>query len=79
MAGLFCFSTKAEQDALAAEIRQRGIRRREFERFITTLESLPDQVTDFDETFWGSLVEYLTVYAKDVLRFMLPCEVEITA
>ena len=35
---------------LAAEIRQRGIRRREFERFITTLESLPDQVTDFDET-----------------------------
>ncbi len=25
MAGLFCFSTKAEQDALAAEIRQRGI------------------------------------------------------
>ena len=55
MAGLFCFSTKAEQDALAAEIRQRGIRRREFERFITTLESLPDQVTDFDETLWGSL------------------------
>ena len=56
MAGLFCFSTKAEQDALAAEIRQRGIRRREFERFITTLESLPDQVTDFDETLWGSLL-----------------------
>ena len=25
MAGLFCFSTKAEQDALATEIRQRGI------------------------------------------------------
>ena len=79
MAGLFCFSTKAEQDALAAEIRQRGIRRREFERFITTLESLPDVVTDFSEDLWGSLVEYLTVYAKDDLRFMLPCEVEITA
>ena len=31
-------ATKAERDALAAEIRQRGIRRREFERFITTLE-----------------------------------------
>ena len=28
---------------------------------------------------WGSLVECLTVYAKDDLRFMLPCEVEITA
>ena len=72
-------ATKAERDALAAEIRQRGIRRREFERFITTLESLPDEVTDFSEDLWGSLVEYLTVYVKDDLRFMLPCEVEITA
>ena len=72
-------ATKAERDALAAEIRQRGIRRREFERFITTLETLPDEVTDFSEDLWGSLVEYLTVYAKDDLRFMLPCEVEITA
>lgn len=62
---------KAERNALAAEIRQRGIRRREFERFITTLEKLPDQVTDFDEALWGGLVEYLTVYARDDLRFML--------
>ena len=42
-----------------------------------TLGSLA--VTDFSEDLWGSLVEYLTVYAKDDLRFMLPCEVEITA
>ena len=65
--------TKAERDALAGEIRQRGIRRREFERFITTLETLPDVVTDFSEDLWGSL----TVYAKDDLRFMLACEVEM--
>ncbi len=72
-------ATKVERVALAAEIRQRGIRRREFERFITTLESLPNEMTDFDEALLGSLVEYLTVYAKDDLRFILPCEVEITA
>ena len=60
---------------LTAEIRQRGIRRREFERFITTLESLPDVVTDFSEDLWGSLA----VYAKGDLRFMLACEVEIMA
>ena len=29
-------ATKAERDTFAVEIRQRGIRRREFERFITT-------------------------------------------
>ena len=72
-------ATKAERDAPAAEIRRFGIRRREFDRFITTLGSLPDEVTDFSEDLWGSLVEYLTVYAKDDLRFMLPCEVEIKA
>ena len=31
------------------------------------------------EDLWGSLVEYLTVYAKDDMRSMLPCEVEIEA
>ena len=72
-------ATKADRDALAAEIRQRGIRRREFERFITTLESLPNEETEFSEDLWGSLVEYLRVYAKDDLRFKPPCEVEITA
>ena len=32
---------KAEREKVAADIRQRGIRRREFERFITELEKLP--------------------------------------
>ena len=79
MAGLFCFSTKAEQDALAAEIRQRGIRRREFERFITTLESLPDQVTDFDETLWGSLVDYVTVGKDKTMLFTMIGGTEVKA
>ncbi len=46
---------------MAADIRQRGIRRREFERFITELEKLSEAVSVFDETLWGSLVEYVTV------------------
>ncbi len=46
---------------MAADIRQRGIRRREFERFITELEKLPETVSEFDEALWGSLVEYVTV------------------
>ena len=42
-------------------VRQHSIRRREFERFITELEKLPEAVSEFDETLWGSLVEYVTV------------------
>ena len=46
---------------MAADIRQRGIRRREFERFITELEKLPEAVSEFDDALWDSLVEYVTV------------------
>ena len=43
-------ATKAEREKVAADIRQRGIRRREFERFITELEKLPEVVSVFDDT-----------------------------
>lgn len=72
-------ATKKKRDQAAAEIRQKGIRRREFERFITTLEKLPDEVTEFEEGMWSDMVESVTVYAKDDLRFMLPCGTEIKA
>ncbi len=57
-------ATKAEREKVAVDIRQRGIRQREFERFITELEKLPEAVSEFDETLWGSLVDYVTV-SKD--------------
>lgn len=63
--------TKAERKNLAADIRQRGIRRREFERFITELEKLPKAVSKFDETLWGSLVEYVTVGEEKSMAFTL--------
>ena len=72
-------ATKAERDKLASEIRHRGIRRREFQRFITALEKLPENIAEFDEALWGSLVETVTVYGKENIRFLLPCEVEIKA
>lgn len=64
---------------MAAEIRQKGIRRREFQRFITALEKLPDEVTEYEESMWSDLVESMTVYAKDDIRFILPYETEIKA
>lgn len=72
-------STKEQHDRVAAEIRQKGVRRREFQRFITALEKLPDMVTEFDEAMWGSLVEYVTVYGKNDLRFTLACGTEVQA
>ena len=64
-------ATKAEREKVAADIRQRGIRRREFERFITELEKLPGLVTEFDEAIWGSLVEYVTVCKDKTMAITL--------
>ena len=71
-AAVSCYeATKAEREKVAADIRQRGIRRREFERFITELEKLPGLVTEFDEAIWGSLVEYVTVGKDKTMVFTL--------
>ncbi len=64
-------ATKAERNQVAAEIRQHGIRRREFERFIAELEKLPDAVTEFDEALWGSLVEYVTIKKDKTMVFTM--------
>ena len=69
----------AERDQVAADIRKRGIRRREFERFITELEKLPGLVAEFDEAIWGSLVEYVTVRKDKTMVFTMIGGTEIEA
>jgi hypothetical protein len=72
-------TTKAEREKVAADIRQRGIRRREFERFISELEKLPEAVSEFDETLWGSLVDYVTVGKDKTMVFTLIGGTEVKA
>ena len=62
-----------------ADISARGIRRRELERFIQSVEKLPEMVTEFDEALWGSLVDHLTVNAKDDIVFTMASGMEIKA
>ena len=69
----------AEREQVAADIRQRGIRRREFERFIMELEKLPEAVSEFDETLWGSLVDYVTVGRDKTMVFTLIGGTEVKA
>ena len=72
-------ATKAQYEKVTSEIAMRGIRRREFGRFIKTVENMPQAVTDFDEALWGSLVDKLTVYSKDNIVFTLTSGMEIKA
>ena len=40
---------------------------------------LPNLITEFDESLWASLVDSMTVYAKDRIVFRLTCGLEIEA
>ena len=71
--------TKDKYDAVTAEITQRGIRRREFGRFIHSLEALPEMVTEFSEELWGSLVDHVTVHSKENIVFTFTSGMEIKA
>ncbi|WP_274939990.1 recombinase family protein [Chordicoccus furentiruminis] len=72
-------TTKAQYEKVTAEITAKGVRRREFGRFIQSVEKLPKIVTEFDEALWGSLVDHLTVYSKDNMVFTLSSGMEIKA
>ena len=68
-----------DADAITDQIARHGIRRREFGRFIHSVEKLPKAVTTFSEELWGSLVDHMTVYAKGNIIFALTSGMEIKA
>ena len=58
---------------------EEGIQRRELGRFIKSLEELPLVITEFSEALWGSMVDHVTVYAKDNIVFTLTSGMEVKA
>ena len=71
--------TQVKYETVTAKITQMGIRRREFERFIRSVEALPELVPEFSEVLWGSLVDHVTVYTKDNIVFILTSGMEVKA
>ena len=55
-------AAKKKHDELAMQIEEIETRGQNLRHFQETLESLNGQVTEFDSTLWGSLVDYITVY-----------------
>ena len=54
-------------------INQIMVWRRKQERFIETVEALPELYTKFDAGQWAVLVDCMTVHAKDRITFTLTC------
>ena len=64
---------------ITEQIMQGGICRRKLDRFIQAVGKLPDRMTEFDEAFWDSLFDHMTVHAKDNIVFTLTNGMEIRA
>ena len=71
--------TERRRDEVADRINQIMVRRRKLERFIETVEALPELYTEFDAGQWAALVDSMTVHAKERITFTLTCGMEIEA
>ena len=72
-------SLKKRYDEVTAAIEKNSARKKFLSNFIISLKSQGSLITEFDERLWGSLVEYVTVYAKDNIVFTFKDGTEITA
>ena len=68
--------SKGEYDRLQDEATKTSNRRQELIKFIATLEQ-PDQVVSFEPGLWTLLVDHVTVYRKDDVRFTFKDGMEI--
>ena len=69
--------TKAELEKVQDEISRKQVRRFKIENFIRAVENLPGLVTEFDTELWAAMVDKVTVYGKEDIRFTLPVGAEI--
>lgn len=69
---------KGKYDQTCEEIQKRKVRGRQMDSFISEVQG-QDLITEFDEKLWGSLVDFITVYAKDDIRVTFKDGTEIKA
>ncbi|MCQ4774592.1 recombinase family protein [Lacrimispora saccharolytica] len=54
-------ATKKEYDELVERIEQKEARGERMRQFIKTLQKQEEIITEFDETLWGGMVDYVTI------------------
>lgn len=69
--------TEAKRDAVADQISQRMVRRRKLERFIETVQDLPELYTEFNPAQWSALVDTVTVMDKKRMAWTLTSGMEV--
>lgn len=70
-------TAKARLDGVQAAITKKQAQRKMMENFMGELRKLPEQVDCFDEGAWYAMVDFVTVYAKEDVRFTFKNGMEI--
>ena len=70
---------KARLEEVTEEISQKQTQRANYEAFLKAFERLPDQLPEFTLKTWHGLVDYVTVYAEDDIRFTFKNGQEVKA
>ena len=70
---------KSRLETVEAEIHDKQSRRKSIEHYLEILQERQDAVTEYDVTLWHGMVEFVTVYSKDDIRFTMKDGTEIRA
>lgn len=68
---------KSRLDEVEKEIHDKRSRHKSIEHYLAILEERKEPITDYDAFLWHGMVEYVTVYTKDDLRFTMKDGTEI--
>ena len=69
--------TEAKRNEVIEQISRLQVHRRIVERFIRSVEELPELFTEVDVGLWAALVDSLTVYSKERITWHLTCGMEV--
>ena len=72
-------SVKERLEAVLAEISDKQTRQATIESFLTALQAQETLVEKFEPSLWYGLLDFVTVYAKDDVRFTFKNGTEIKA
>ena len=70
-------TAKARLEEVQAAITEKQAQRKMMENFMDEMRSLPEQVDYFDEGAWYAMVDFVTVYGKEDVRFNFKNGMEI--
>ena len=70
-------TAKARQEEVQASITEKQAQRKMMENFMEVLRGLPEQVDYFDEAAWYAMVDFVTVYGKEDVRFTFKNGMEV--